>query len=223
MTNHIWDWILELALSFGGYAGIFIISILGNIIPLMPIPYLALVFIYTAYFPNVSPLLVGIVSGVGGGVGKLVIYFLSRGASRLLSDNQLKQLDAFRRLIGDYGALAVFIFAATPSPDDIVIAVLGVARYNVAKFFIAITLGKIVISLATAYFGKIFSFFVYSNNLFLSMVVTLILFILTTWIIFKIDWVKVFQKVSKEGWKKFIESLLRGEYDEILSNKDKNE
>ncbi len=219
MTNHIWDWMLQLALSFGGYAGIFVISILGNIIPLMPIPYLALVFIYTAYFPDVNPLLVGIVSGLGGGIGKSAIYFLSRGASRLLSEKQLRQLDAFRKLIGDYGALAVFIFAATPSPDDIVIAVLGVARYSIIKFFIALTLGKIVISLATAYFGKIFSFFVDNNNIILSMVATLILLVVTTWIIFKIDWVKVFEKVSDEGWKKFITDIIRGRYSELLTDK----
>ncbi|OYT31787.1 MAG: hypothetical protein B6U94_01810 [Thermofilum sp. ex4484_79] len=216
MSSYLWNWMLNIALSFGGYAGIFVISILGNVIPLMPIPYLALVFIYTAYFPA-DPLLVGIVSGIGGGIGKLAIYFLSRGASRLLSDKQLKQLDAFRRLIGNYGALAVFIFAATPSPDDIAIAVLGVARYSILKFFIAITLGKIVISLITASFGKMFSLFVNPDNLVISMVITLVLFIVTTWIIFKIDWISVFEIVSNKGWKHFIRDILKGNYKDILS------
>ena len=213
------DWLLSIALSVGGYAGIFLVSVIGNIIPFMPIPYLTVIFLYTAYIPGASPLIVGTISGIGGGIGKLVVYFLSMEASKfLLSPETLERLEAFKKLMGKYGALAVFIFAATPSPDDIVIAILGITRYSVTKFFIAVTLGKIVISVATAYFGKAMNLLVYHNPL-LGTVITVVLLVVFTWLIIKIDWITMLEVVDKEGWSRFIDKVRRGEIKLFIENK----
>lgn len=216
-----WSWIIDLAFSVGGHAGIFIISVLGNLIPFAPIPYLALVFFYSAYMPDSSPLTVGLVSGIGGGVGKLIIYMMGMGASKLLSSERSKQLEAFKRLVGDYGALAAFIFAATPSPDDIVVGVLGITRYSLVKFFVAITSGKILISLATAYFGKIFSFILTGENLIVGTIVTVAVFILLTWFILSVDWIKVFEIVKTHGWREFFILLRKRGIKEFMFRKDR--
>lgn len=213
------DWLLSLASSVGGYAGIFLVSVIGNLIPFMPIPYLTVVFLYTAYIPGASPLLVGTISGIGGGVGKLVVYLASMGASRLLSSETLRRLEAFKKLMGKYGALAVFIFAATPSPDDVVIAILGITRYSIAKFFVAVTLGKIVISVATAYFGKAMNFVVYENPI-IGTVVTVVLLLLLTWLVIKIDWITVLEVVDREGWRGLLDRIRRGEIELFVTKRN---
>jgi len=197
----LYNWLLEISKGIGGYTGIFVVSILGNLIPFMPIPYLAVVFFYAAYVPGVDPYVIGLISGIGGGIGKLIVYLFSRGASKLLPDEKEEQLKIFSKLIGDYGALAVFIFAATPSPDDVIITVLGIAKYNVLKFFIAVTLGKIIISILTAIFGKMFNFLLGEEGSWYSFIYSLVFFFIITWIILSIDWMSVLEITNKEGWK----------------------
>ncbi len=204
------DWLMKIALTVGGYAGIFVVSVLGNLIPFMPIPYLTVIFLYTAYVPDANPLLVGVISGIGGGVGKLAVYLASMGVTKLFSRDTLKRLNAFKELLGKYGALAVFIFAATPSPDDVVIALLGMIRYSITRFFVAVTLGKIVISVMTAYFGKAMNFLMLENPL-VGTVVAIVLLIAMTVVLLKVNWITVLGVVSEEGWRKFIEKVMRGE------------
>jgi len=201
---------MKIALTVGGYAGIFVVSVLGNLIPFMPIPFLTVIFLYTAYVPDANPLLVGVISGVGGGVGKLAVYLASMGVTKLFSEDTLKRLNAFKELLGKYGALAVFIFAATPSPDDVVIALLGMIRYSITKFFVAVTLGKIVISVTTAYFGKAMNFLMLENPL-MGTIIAIVLLIAMTVVLLKVNWIAVLEVVSKEGWRKFIEKVMRGE------------
>ncbi|RLF05818.1 MAG: hypothetical protein DRK00_03425 [Thermoprotei archaeon] len=192
----------EIALRVGGYLGLFIVSVLGNLIPFIPIPYLAVVFMYSAVL-SYDPLLTGVVSGLGGAAGKLIVYLTGRGASRLIASvvGGEERLEALKRLLGAYGALAAFLFAATPSPDDVVIVVLGMIRYDVYRFLLAVALGKIVISLAVAYggwaVGEIFS----PMGLWITLIASIVLLALATLLIIAVDWVKVLEVVSKEGWR----------------------
>ena len=201
MRDGPWSWLYSLGLSVGGYAGIFIVSVIGNVIPFIPIPYLAVVFFYSALIPYSNPLLIGLVSGLGGGVGKLIIYVMSMGASKLLPQEKVRRLEALKRLLGNYGALAVFLFAVTPSPDDIVIALLGMMHYSVVKFFAAVTLGKVVISLATAYFGRALGFLILDRMSVYAVVVSIVIFLILTWLILTIDWEEVAEIVGREGWR----------------------
>ncbi len=191
-----------------GYLGALIVSILGNFIPFIPIPYLAVIFLIASNVPELDPLLLGIVSGVGGGIGKLVTYYISRGASTLMKPEQLKRLWALRELIGNYGAVAVFIFAATPSPDDVIIILLGILGYDVKKFLLSCTAGKIVISVLTAYSGRLFSEFMkYYLGLeqgIISTVLSIILLIVLIVLVLKIDWIKLLENVEKMGWKEYL-------------------
>ena len=202
---------MEWALSWG-YLGAFIISIAGNLIPFFPIPYLAAVFLLASNY-GLDPLLLGIISGVGGGVGKLITYFIGRGASKIVYREEDEKLEAFKKLLGNYGALAAFIIAATPSPDDIVILVLGIIRYSITKFFIAITLGKIALSLIVAYFGR--AYFEIMKILgggeefnIVMFVASLVLMAVIWYIISKVDWVKLMKEVEEKGWKEVAKSYL---------------
>jgi len=201
----------RIASSLGGYLGLFAVSVLGNLVPFVPIPYLLVVFTYAAFL-SYNPVIVGVVSGVGGGVGKLIVYLMGRGTSSLVTRyaGGEERLEAFKQLIGRYGALAAFIFAATPSPDDVVMIVLGLVRYDVARFFVATTLGKIVISVATASTGWLLSEVLMPIGVVGCVAVSLAFLAAATAIIYAIDWVKILEITSREGWRGVV-GLVRSE------------
>jgi len=192
----------EIALRVGGYLGLFVVSVLGNLIPFIPIPYLAVVFMYSAVL-SYDPLLTGVVSGLGGAAGKLMVYLTGRGASRLIASvvGSEERLEALKKLLGAYGALAAFLFAATPSPDDVVIVVLGMIKYDPYKFLLAVVLGKIVISLIVAYGGWAVSEVFSPMGLWITLIASIALLALATILIIAIDWVRVLEVVSREGWR----------------------
>ncbi len=214
------DWLLSIAEGVGGYLGIFVVSVIGNLIPFMPIPYLVAVYLYSAYMPGSNPLLVGLVSGLGGGVGKLAVYYMSRGASLLLSEEKRREMERLRQVIGNYGALAVFIFAATPSPDDVVIAVLGLMGYDPLKFFISVTAGKTLISILTAYTGRIVVEAVGEENFWLSLGVSIVLFIVTMILMTLINWNRIFEVLGERGWRGIYEDMRRKGIVKFLFSRD---
>ncbi len=222
--SDIISWLINIANSFGGYLGIFIISILGNLIPFIPIPYLVAVYLYSAYIPGSNPVLVGMVSGLGGGLGKLIVFVISYGASHLVPEEKMKQFITLKKMLGNYGALAVFIFAATPSPDDVVIALLGIMRYNVTKFFVSVTLGKIVISILTAYLGKSIVIILGEENFWYSLIISIAIFTIAMIVITLLDWMKIMENVTELGWRGFLKRIReRGVEEFIISARRKRD
>ncbi|RLE75242.1 MAG: hypothetical protein DRJ56_06055, partial [Thermoprotei archaeon] len=181
-----------------GYLGAFVVSVLGNLLPFMPVPYLAAIFLTAANFPGIDPTLLGVVSGLGGGVGKLVVYMMGRGAASVARLPE-ERMRALKRLLGSYGAVAAFILAATPSPDDVVMIPLGMIRYDVVKFFAAVTCGKVIISLLTAYSGRFMNVFFGGAGQLVTAVASVVVLGVVTAMVFAVDWVKVLEVVEGGG------------------------
>lgn len=213
-----------------GYLGAFIVSILGNMIPFFPVPYLAAIFLTSANFHNIDPTLLGIVSGIGGGIGKLFTYFLGRSTTSLAKVSNEK-MKALRKIVGNYGAIAAFILAATPSPDDVIMIPLGMMKYNIIRYFIAVTAGKIVVSLTVSWGARliriipgflksILPWLIGSRSDVLTLIISILVLILASLIIFIIDWIKVLELMEEKGIKKFMKYVfLEGGYKEIISIK----
>ncbi|ABL77741.1 VTT domain-containing protein [Thermofilum pendens] len=202
-------WLLSIARGVGGYLGIFVISILGNLIPFIPIPYLVAVYLYAAYVPGSNPFLVGVVSGVGAGVGKLLVYLFSRGGARLfMSQESRERFEKIGKMLGNYGAIAVFLFAVTPSPDDAIIIPLGMMGYHPLKFFAAVTAGKIIISIATAFAGKAV-FQLAGENFLESLATSIALFVVVMLLIYLLDWEAILSDLGSKGARGFLEDLRR--------------
>jgi len=76
---------------------------------------------------------------------KQIIFYVSYGGRKIISEKTKKRMLPFQKLVKRYGASAAFVAAATPIPDDIIYVPLGLAKYNPKKFFIATLLGKLVL------------------------------------------------------------------------------
>ena len=142
---------LFLMLKPYGYPGIFLINLIASSAIVLPLPGAAFVFALGAVL---NPFLVGIAAGIGSAIGEFTGYALGVGGRKALRGRWKKQIDDVERLFQKYGGfLVIFIFAATPLPDDIAGLFAGVLKYPIKKYFIAVLLGKLVLNLIIAYAG----------------------------------------------------------------------
>lgn len=202
---------LEIYAVKTGYPGVFLLSLVGSAIPFLPLPYLFVVVILSGIL---DPLLLGLVSGLGGALGKITSYLLGRLGYRFLGQERRRSMDALNRLIGKYGAIGVFIFALTPLPDDVYYIPIGMTRYSFTKFMIYSTAGKVLLAVSVAYMGR-----AYMEVLDMLMnggpgatIISIAVLVVITIIILRVDWEMLAHYLEKGGVKAVLANLA-----EILS------
>lgn len=127
-----------------GYIGLALVSFFGSLIPFVPLPS----FIFLATMAagekfNIHYLV--FISAITATVAKQIIFLISYGGRKIMTDKTRIRMRPFERLVKRYGAAAAFVAAATPIPDDLIYVPLGLARYNPLRFFISTFVGKIVL------------------------------------------------------------------------------
>ncbi|RLE94261.1 MAG: hypothetical protein DRN04_04340 [Thermoprotei archaeon] len=184
-----------------GLLGIFILSLIANSIPFVGLPYLLVVAVYAANCGN--PIIVGIISGVGAAVGKIIIYLIPSLTRRFVSKETKARLDAFRELVQKYLFLAIVLFAASPLPDDLLYIPVGFMGYDIVKYFIACTIGKVILTVGLCIFSKSYLYLMTEymgvNSLW-STIILVVLCLIATYLLAKIDWVEVAKTAKKEGF-----------------------
>ncbi|MEM4417475.1 MAG: VTT domain-containing protein [Nitrososphaerota archaeon] len=207
-VNNVFSWIVELGTRYG-VPGVFAASLIGSLVPFLPVPYL---FVVVLLSETVEPWLLGIAAGLGGSIGKITSYVLGRSGYRLLGKESKRKMDALRDIIGRYGDLGVFIFALTPLPDDVYLIPVGMMRFSFWRFLLANTLGKIALSLAVAYLGRTYF---HIARLFLgeangvSIIVAIAAMTLLTVILLRVDWELAIKVFRVEGWRGVIREIRR--------------
>ncbi|MBE0512224.1 VTT domain-containing protein [Candidatus Bathyarchaeota archaeon] len=190
------------------YVGVFAISIIGAMSIIVPIPYTFIIL--TLGIEGLNPLLLTVAGGLGSSVGEFSGYLLGYYGRSVISEKQQRKMDYMMRIFDHYGPIAIFLFALTPLPDDLLFIPLGILRYKFIKAFIPCILGKTSMCAILAYggqmFGNILSMVFGEStpemNLLISIITAIALvFILVAML--KIDWEKVFEKyVGTERVKK---------------------
>ncbi len=154
------EFLLALVDAFG-YLGVFLGSLIGSASIFLPVPSFLFVFLAGKLL---DPFWVGIVSGFGSAIGELTAYGVGFGiiyGKKKFSKGKKtkkKQSNGWTGKVkkwfhGRYGFLVIFIFAATPLPDDVVGLYCGAIKYDIKKYFVATLLGKILLGLLIAYSG----------------------------------------------------------------------
>lgn len=132
-----------------GYAGVFLISLMGNATVVLPAPSLAIVF---AMGSVLSPILVGVVAGIGEALGELTGYLAGVGGRFIIEDRR-----AYERVRGwmeRYGALVVFVLSVIPNPFfDLAGIVAGASRFPLWLFLTSCWAGKTLKTTAVALAG----------------------------------------------------------------------
>ena len=127
-----------------GYLGLAIVSFFGSLIPFVPIPSFVLVATMAVGEQFDIHLLV-LIAALTSTAAKQIIFYISYGGRKIISEKTKKRMKPFQKLVKRYGGSAAFVDAATPIPDDLVYIPLGLAKYNPKRFFVATLLGKLVL------------------------------------------------------------------------------
>ena len=196
--------------AVGGLPGVFVISLVSNSIPFVGIPYLAVVAGYaTIYTTPLDRALLIISSAAGAAAGKIVIYFLGSAVRLKLSKESEENLKTFLRLAKKSMFLAIVIFASTPLPDDLLYVPLGVMRYPLPQYFLAIFIGKLVLTTVVIYYlGWVIEQTINSESPAIS-VATVILTVYLTYLALKINWGEVVDELERKGIPGAIIKVLR--------------
>ena len=188
------EWMEQFALQFG-YPGVFLISLIGALSIIVPIPYTIVIYLLGSFL---NPILVAVSGGLGSALGEFSGYVLGYYGRAVLSEERRRKMDYMMKVFHRYGFATIFIFALTPLPDDLLFIPLGIMRYNFLKVFVPAFLGKTLMCFILAYsgylsIGVIKSIFGGESG-WLAVVVTSALLIIVIAVILKIDWEKVFEK-----------------------------
>lgn len=119
-------------------------------------------------------------------------------------------MEVISQLTKKYGDIIIFIFAATPLPDDIYIVPAGLMKFPFWRFLLANTAGKIVLATFTAYLSR--AYFDIAYNLFgvdsLPVVIAaIVVTILITILLLRADWGSYLGIYKKEGLKGLVKHL----------------
>jgi len=179
-----------------GYLGAFLVSLLGTLTVIFPVPYLIVIYLMGAS-QNYNPILLGLIGGLGATFGEITLYVLARVGRLALSEERKRKLEFFGELIRKYGAILVFIFAATPLPDDILYPILGLIKYDAMYVFLACFAGKALLTSGVAYAGElsieVLDILIGEGSI-ITQVILLILIIISVYIVLKVDWEEVFKR-----------------------------
>jgi membrane protein YqaA with SNARE-associated domain len=198
--NWLLDWMMQFADKFG-YLGVFIISFIGSVSVIFPIPYTIVIYLLGAVL---DPVFVAVSGGLGSALGEFSGYALGYYGRAVVSEERRRKMDYMVKLFDRYGPAAIFLFALTPLPDDLLFIPLGVMRYSFLKAFIPALLGKMLMTFILAYSGQ--QSIELIKTLFggaglLGTVITVVLLIVIIVAMIKIDWEKLFEKYvgAEEG------------------------
>lgn len=190
----------DLVFSIGdnlGYPGILLITFLISLLVFVPIPYIP-ILILALFSSRLDPNLIALSSALGVTLGRSVIFFASYRGRALIDNSTLKRMAPLQRLLAKYGSLVSFVAAVTPiPPDDIVIILLGIAKFNLLKFILATFGGKLIINLAVVWAAVLWGLPMVQQflnqttdpvHLLILAVVSLIIAVATVYLVIKLDW-----------------------------------
>ncbi len=210
------QWLFALTNTYG-YFGVFIASFLGNLLLFIPLPYLIIVFGLSTPALGFDPTVLAVVSAFGAAVAKLLTYGIGYESRHLLSEERRRKLEFARFIITRHGMLIVFLFAATPLPDDILYIPMGIMGYSFIKFFLSVLAGKIILTLIVSWGGHYsieWLMFFFDGGGWMGVIATLIFIALSIYVTLKLDWEKLclrFFSDKFEGLKHLVDEHEREE------------
>jgi len=144
-----WDYVRQ-AQQYG-YLGAFVISILAGATVFVPIPGILVVFTLGSVL---SPVLLGIVSGLGEAFGSIGIYLSGWSGQKAVQNLNHKLVNRFTDWIRRRGEIAIFLMSAILNPLFYPFtAIAGMLRFGLVKFFFLCWAGKALKNTAVAYLG----------------------------------------------------------------------
>jgi len=189
--------LFQLLLQYS-YLGVFVLSFIGTASIIIPVPYTLIIFTLSMHPSQWNPALLIIAGGFGSALGEFTGYALGYFGRRIISEERQRKMTYLVRVFDRYGPLAIFVFALTPLPDDLLFIPLGIMRYKFYKAFIPALVGKllmifILVNSGTLVGNILVGLFGESGSIW-GMIITTTLLVIVIIALYRIDWEKVLRK-----------------------------
>ena len=151
------DWVNSVAGLFSNdpLLLVFILGLIGNILPFVPTPSLLLTVVLVTNsgspFQGIGIIEIASIAALGACIGKLVSYALGYGARRAIG--RPERFDSLRRYLGGSTFLVGMVFAASPLVDTAFIP-LGMIRYSLPKTLVSLYTGKFIWILSVLFVAR---------------------------------------------------------------------
>ncbi|TXT55181.1 MAG: conserved membrane protein of unknown function [Candidatus Thorarchaeota archaeon] len=190
-----------------GYLGLFLACFIINMIPFLSPSNMVLAGVASLLVPSMHWIPIGIIVAIAATLAKSIHYYVVRGSRMALSEERIRRLEREKERVDKYGALALFIAAASPVPDDPLIVYIGLTKYKFITFLISYYIGKVAVTLAGALIGySIGSFFESAPIVIASIVLTAII----TGILYK----RTTEKEDSDILQDYVDSAVTGANDD---------
>jgi membrane protein DedA with SNARE-associated domain len=196
VIDSLYDFIFSIGDNLG-YPGILLITFMISMLIFIPIPYIP-ILILALFSSRLDPNLIALSSAIGVTLGRSVIFLVSYRGRALIDNSTVMRMAPLQRLLAKYGSLVSFVAAVTPiPPDDIVIILLGIAKFSPLKFILTTFGGKLVINLAVVWAAILWGFPIGQQflnqigdpaQLLILAVASLIIAVITVYLVIKLDW-----------------------------------
>ena len=129
------------------YPSIFILNVISSATFFVPLPAVASVCIGGVLL---NPMIVALVSGLGGTLGEITGYMAGYSGRGIAEKSRIYNI--VRTWVRHRGWIALFLFAAIPTPIfDFAGIAAGVLRFPLWQFYLAVLPGKVLKYLGMAY------------------------------------------------------------------------
>jgi membrane protein YqaA with SNARE-associated domain len=142
-------------LLFQGYLGLFVACFIINMIPFLSPSNMVLAGVVAISVSWMDWRIIGLTVAVAAVTAKTIHYAVIRFSRKVLSEQRLKSLDMEKARVEKWGALALFIAAASPIPDDPLVVYTALTKYSPTKFIVSYFTGKVAVTLAGAFIGYV--------------------------------------------------------------------
>ena len=192
------EWLMDIALQYQ-LLGVFIISFIGTAAVFFPVPYTAVIF-YLG-LKGWNPVLLAAAGAFGSTAGEFTGYLVGYCGRKFINAENKRGMEFFTEIFRKYGAIAIFIFALTPLPDDVIFIPLGTLKYPVLETLTSCFAGKFLMCLILAYFGGIYGSalekFFGEGGSWITALITIIALIVAYYFLMKIDWQAFIERYAK--------------------------
>jgi len=169
-----------------------------NMIPFAS-PSNLLVASSAALLVDSDPLSIGVLVALGATSAKLIHYTISFFVGEHVGEKRRKRLEAAAAKTRRWAALAVFIAALTPIPDDPVVIPLGLMKYSPAQFAVFYFAGKLLVTVIGAFLGGLGEQLLsgYVSQVVLA-IISIVLTIAITVVLLKIDLSQMTRRILRK-------------------------
>jgi membrane-associated protein len=154
-------WSYQLIVNFS-YVAVFAISVLSSSTIFLPFPVYLVIFFASGL--GLNPAIVGILAGLGSAIGEISGYLVGLGGMYIAKEEGVEKavkkkrlfskfVKKFESLFERFGFWIIILTAFLPFPFDVIGMLSGATKYDMKKFLIATSIGKIAKCLLIAYAG----------------------------------------------------------------------